>query len=154
MSSLSCGTSRSFFLLDKSVSLTHSDVEKITAKAKASLAKSQELTKAAMAGMAKMTPDDMQKIQAAVQVLEDGCPMMPALETANDALDDAFASLAKMGVPSAEGKAVRDELVKAALQLHTQMTECAECEGCEEGCEGCDEGMEEGEEEPVPAKTS
>ena len=82
------------------------------------------------------------------------CPMMPALETANDALDDAFASLAKMGVPSAEGKAVRDELVKAALQLHTQMTECAECEGCEEGCEGCDEGMEEGEEEPVPAKTS
>jgi hypothetical protein len=133
-------------------SCSEMDVAKITAKAKESLAKSQDLMKAAMA--VKMTQDDMQKIQAAVDLLKDGCPMMPALDSANDALDDAFKSLAKMGIPSAEGKAVRDELVKAAFQLHSTMNSCEECEGCEEGCEGCDEGMEEGEEAPAPAKTS
>jgi len=131
-------------------SCSEMDVEKVTAKAKDSLAKSQELMKAAMA--VKPAPEEMQKIQAAVELLQDGCPMMPALETANDALDDAFESLAKMGIPSSEGKGVRDELVKAAFKLHTQMTACEDCDGGE--CEECEEGMEEGEEEVVPAKSS
>jgi hypothetical protein len=124
--------------------------EQMAGKAKESLAASKKLLAVAMEDAQKTTPEEMQKIQAAVETLQKDCPCMPAMEAATKALNDGFASLAKMGIPAAEGTSARDELVKGAFELHSSLTSC---HSCEEACE--EEAAEETEEEvAAPGKSS
>ncbi len=124
--------------------------ETMATKAKESLDTSKKLLAVAVAE--KPTPEQMEKIQAAMGTMKELCPCMPAMQGATAALNDAFASLAKMGIPSTDAKnASRDALVKAAIELHGQMTACSSSEECEDCDEGCAEETEEAE---APAKTS
>lgn len=122
--------------------------EGLAKKAKESLDTSKKLMAAAMAE--KPTPEQMEKVQASFGTMKELCPCLPAMEGATTALNDAFASLAKMGIPSTDANnASRDELVKATIELHGQLTACSSCEESKE----CDE-TEETEETAAPAKSS
>jgi hypothetical protein len=117
-------------------------------KANESADASKKLYAAAAAEMPSMTEEQMAKMQAYVQTLEEKSPCMPAFKAAVTALNDGFASLAKMGVPAAEGKGVRDGLVKSAAEIHGSLTACQSCEDCTE----CDEAKPE--ETAAPEKSS
>ena len=124
--------------------------ETLAAKAKESLDTANTLLATAMADAEKATPEEMQKVQAALATMKATCPCMPVMESANKALSEAFASLAKMGVPSTDAKnATRDQLVKGAVELHTKLTCCESSEDCQE----CDE-TEKTEEAAAPSKSS
>lgn len=95
----------------------------------------KKLFMAAGAEMASMTPEQGAKIMAYAKVLEESSPCWKAMEAATAALNDGFASLAKMGVPASEGTATRDTLVKAAAEMHGMLTACSSCEECPEECD-------------------
>ncbi|HEX5136984.1 MAG TPA: hypothetical protein VFY93_08440 [Planctomycetota bacterium] len=125
--------------------------ESCAAKAKESLDASQKLLTKAMEEMPKATPEFMQKVQAAADTLEKKSPCWPAIMSATKALNEAYASLAKMGIPAAKDVSARDQLVKSAFQLHTSLTACHGGEGqCEEN-EGCEDAEEPAE---APEKSS
>jgi hypothetical protein len=113
--------------------------EALAKKAKDAVAATKKSFEAAMAECATMTPEQGQKMMADVKTLQELSPCWKAMETATAALNDGFASLAKMGIPSTDAKdAARNDLVKAAMELHTQLTACSgeECqEECAEECE-------------------
>lgn len=121
--------------------------EAVAAKAKESLDASQKLLMKAMEEMKKTmetAPDQMEKIQAAADTLQKKSPCWPAMTAATKALNEAYASLAKMGIPAAKDGTTRDQLVKGAFGLHTSLTAChegGECEECE-GSEDAEEPME------------
>jgi hypothetical protein len=104
----------------------------VATKANESLAASKKLLAAAMEDAKNAKPEDMQKMMAAAETLKKSSPCWTAMEGATKALNDAYASLAKMGVPASEGATARDELVKSAFELHGMLTNC---ESCEESCE-------------------
>lgn len=122
--------------------------------AEAVAAKAKELADVAnkllaVAAEQKPTAEQMEKLNAHMKTMQEFCPVMPAMQGATTALSESFASLAKMGIPSADAKnATRDSLVKAAIELHGAMTSCHSSEGGE--CEG----TEKAEEVVAPAKSS
>jgi hypothetical protein len=98
--------------------------------------------------MEKMSAEQGAKIMGYVNVLKESSPCMKAMEAATAALNDGFASLAKMGVPAADGKTSRDSLVKAAAEMHGMLTACHSCEESSE----CDEAKPK--ETVAPEKSS
>jgi len=121
--------------------------ETLAAKANESADIANKALAAAIADAPNTTPEQMEKINAAMATMKEFCPCMPAMKGATEAINEAYASLAKMGVPSTDAKnATRDELVKSALALHGQLTACSSCEECEE--------CEKTEEAAAPAKSS
>ena len=120
----------------------------VAAKAKESADIANKLL--AVAAEQKPTAEQMEKLNAHMKTMQELCPVMPAMQGATTALNDALASLAKMGIPSTDPKnATRDGLVKAAIELHGAMTSCHSSEGCGE-CEG----TEKTEEAAAPGKSS
>jgi len=125
----------------------------VATKAKESLAASKKLLAVAMEEAQKAKPEDMQKMMAAAETLKKSSPCWTAIESATKALNDGYASLAKMGIPASEGATARDELVKGATELHGMLTGCESCEECTECEEGCGDA-EEPEGTEAPEKSS
>ena len=117
-------------------------------KATESLDAAKKLYMAAGAEMQTMTKEQGAKIGEYVKVLQESSPCMKAREAATTALNGGYASLAKLGVPATDGKAVRDQLVKSAAEMHGALTHCSS----EECKEECDEAKPE--EAVAPEKSS
>jgi hypothetical protein len=117
--------------------------EAATKKATESLATAKKSLETAMVECNKMSEEQMQKMQAAMDTMQKLCPVYKAMKDVNASLTDGFASLAKMGIPSAAGKTVTDQLIKGAAAMHATLSS----DECEEGCEGCEqqEGCEDSE---------
>jgi hypothetical protein len=127
----------------------------IATKANESLESSKKLLAAAMEEAKKAKPEDMQKMMAAAETLQKSSPCWTAIEGATKALNDGYASLAKMGIPASEGATARDGLVKGAFELHGMLTGChsgEECQPCEE--KECGDAEKTEEEVAAPGKSS
>ena len=118
-------------------------------KATESVEGAKKLYMAAGAEMQAMTPEQGAKFMAYADTLQKSSPCWKAMEAATAALNDGFASLAKLGVPASEGTATRDTLVKAAAEMHGMLTAC---HSCDESKEECDEAKPK--ETVAPEKSS
>lgn len=122
------------------------DAAALAKKAKEAHGAALKLLEAAKVEMTSATPEQMEKMQAAMKVAQDFCPICKAAGEAMGALAAGFAALGTMNVPdvSGGGHAVRDELVKGAFELHGAMASCGSCEEeCpEEPAEELDEAIE------------
>lgn len=119
----------------------------VAKKANESLANAKKLMDAAMAECKNMTPEQQEKMGALAKTAMEICPRFAAMQKASAALNGAFETLAKMGIPSTDAKnATRDGLVRSAMEMQQGL-----CGGeCEEKCEGCEGQEEEGAEQPEP----
>jgi hypothetical protein len=112
--------------------------------AKAALDNATKLLAAAAEERKNMAPELAEKMAASMKTGMELCPRMPAVKGAMDALHGAYAALAKIDAPK---NAVRDELIKAAIDLNGQM--------CCDSCDECEECPEDGEKEvSAPSKSS
>lgn len=125
----------------------------VAKKANESLANAKKLLEAAQVECKNMTPEQMKQMETLGKTAMEICPRFKAMQKASAALDGAFETLAKMGIPSTDAKnATRDGLVRSAMEMHQSMC-CGEGQECE-GCEGQEEGAEQPEPPAAPARSS